>query len=565
MTHEIDVQALLKALELPTQDIELLAFCASNKSSRVTDWVDSLKTTQIVQTCGHLYQAIPQVLRLRTTLGERKSMLDSLFLAAYPCTISLGKAFLNQPLALPQNAQKAAVLGQTILKGLATGYFLILQDLCAEKKLKQTQQATAAEALFNGLQCLALMQLRNLQLYSQASPVIWRYANGFIQIAEHLKVGQLLVKPQFSGLSPATPLHCYLRMIALGGARLNQLTQVDMSHTFNALASWAQILKTSPTPATFWIDLSSNNPPMLTERKAAPETGRILHVDFSVLTQQLANLLEGEASLIGLDAEISIPPELSSPTTLHLENAWGRNIARTSNRHASEHTAEIVVGFQQCHSKLSGFNDFSEFLGEQKRTDTNKKPSGLSGLSNLLGALTPAASAKASSSASNPAAPLRVITQNISKDGYCLLWEGTQPVRIDAGDVIAIREHAKRDWSLGVIRWIRKLKSHSLIGVQLVSTKPQAVAASCNYDDGGYSDFMRAFTFPNSPPQKGSGLLTANILFDENTKIKLKLDCSSKPSLAKLASCQLTTGKAKAFNLELANEKEVSNKTQHAL
>ena len=565
MTHEIDVPALLKALELPTQDIELLAFCASNKSSRVTDWVNSLKTTQIVQTCGHLYQAIPQVLRLKTTLGERKNMLDSLFLAAYPCTISLGKAFLNQPLALPQTAQKAAVLGQTILKSLATGYLLILQDLCAEKKLKQAQQSTAAEALFNGLQCLALMQLRNLQLYSQASPIIWRYANSFIQLAEHLQVGQLLVKPQFTGLSPATPIDCYLRMVALAGARLNQLTQVDMSHTFNALASWAQVLKLSPTPATFWIDLSSNSPPILTERKAPPETGQILHFDFSVLTQQLANLLEGEASLIGLDAEISIPPELSSPTTIHLENAWGRNIVRTSNRHASEHTAEIVVGFQQCHSKLSGFNDFSEFLGEQKRVDTNKKPSGLSGLSNLLGALTPAASAKASNNTLSPTTPLRVITQNISKDGYCLLWEGIQPVRIDAGDVIAIREHAKRDWSLGVIRWIRKLKSHSLIGVQLVSTKPQAVAASCNYDDGGYSDFMRAFTFPNPPPQHGSGLLTANILFDENTKIKLKLDSNSKPSLAKLVSCQLTTGKAKAFNLEQASEKETPNKTQHAL
>ena len=564
MTHEIDVQALFNALELPAQDIELLAFCASNKSNRVTEWVDNLKTTQTVQTCGHLYQAIPQVLRLKTLAAERKAMLDSLFLVAYPCTLSLGKAFLNQPLALPQNAQKAAVLGQTILKSLATGYLLVLQNLCAEKKLKAAQQTAAAEATFNALQCLALMQLRNQQLYSQASPIIWRYANTLMQVAEHLDIQQLLVKPRFSGLSSATPSHCYLRMVALAGARLNQLTQIDMSHTFNALESWAQTLKFSVTPTTFWIDLNSSNPPMLTERKAPPETGRLLHIDFTMLTQQLANLLEGEANVIGHGLEITIPPEISSPTTLHLENAWGRNIARTSNRHSSEHTAEIVVGFQQCHSKLSGFDDFNEFLGEQTRTDKNKKPSGLS---NLLSALTPAASAKNTSNngAASTVAPLRVTTQNISKEGYCLQWEGVQPVRIDAGDVIAIREHAKRDWSLGVIRWIRKLKSHSLIGVQLVSTKAQAVAASCNYDDGGYSDFMRAFTFPNQPPQKGSGLLTANILFDENTKIKLKLDSAAKPTLAKLTTSQLTTGKVKAFHLQDINDSNTPDQAQHKL
>lgn len=563
MTHELDVKSLFAALELPAPDIELLAFCGSNKASRVADWADSLKTTQTVKTCGHLYQVIPQVLRLKTTTIERKQMLDSLFLVAYPCTLSLGKEFLNQPLALPQNAQKAAVLGQTILKSLATGYLMILEKLCAERKLKEPQLDMAAESSFNALQCLSLMQLRNQQLYSQASPVIWRYANSLIQIAQHLKVCNRLVKPRFTGFKVATPTHCYLRIVALAGARLNQLTQVDMGHTFNALESWSQALKISDTPATFWIDLNSSNPPLLLDRKTPPEHGNLMHFDFSVLTQQLASLLEGEANIVGHGVEISIPPEISSPTTLHLESAWGRNIARTSNRRSSEHTAEIVVGFQQCHSKLSGCDNFSDFLGEHHRATSNKKP-GIGDLSNLLGALTPAASAK-NNGQSTAATPLRVTTQNVSKEGYCLLWEGVQPVRIDAGDVIAIREHAKRDWSLGVIRWIRKLKSHSLLGVQLVSTKPQAVAASCSYDDGGYSDFMRAFLLPNQPPQHHSNLLTSNVLFDENTRIKLKLETNAKPSEAKLAECQLTTGKAKAFSLQEISEIRSTNANKHNL
>lgn len=555
MINNIDTTLIFNKLFLPTPDIELLAFCGDNKTSKVSEWVNSLKTTQTIKTCGQLYQAIPQVLRLKTTPLERKSMLDSLFLTAYPCCISLGKEFLNRPLTLPEQAQKTAVLGQTLLKTLATGYLLYIQKICTEKKLKAAQRTHAAEAIYNALQCLALMQLRNQQLYSQASPIVWRYANALIQLAEHLDVRDTLVKPQFSGFQPATPNHVYLRMVALAGARLNQLTQLDMGHVFNALEQWSKTLNFSSEPSTFWIDLQNDAPPQLQKRKPAPEYDSIAHIDFSPLTQQLANLLEGEANIVGNAPEIIIPPEISSPTTTHLEAAWGRNSLRNSQRRSSEHTAEIIIGFQQCHSKLSGIDDFNEFLGNGKKTSTNKGV-----LANLMGALTPAENTKAKTSAAFT--PLKVTTQNVSKEGYCLLWEGSQAVRIDAGDVVIIREHAKRDWGLGVIRWIRKLKNNSMLGIQLLNTKPQAVGASCNYDEGGYSDFMRAFILPSLHPQKNASILTANILFDEHAKIKIKTDTQSKPIQTKILECQITTGKIKAFELQNMSATPEQNGTQ---
>jgi hypothetical protein len=550
MIHVLDMQSLFERLELPSQDIDLLAFCGSNKASKVTEWADNLKTTQTLQTCNLLFQVLPQVLRLKTNHIERKLMLDSLFLVAYPSALGLAKEFLNQPLALPESSQKAAILGQTILKSIVTGYLLVFQSMYAEKKLKAPQVEYLGPALFNALQCLGLMQLRNQQLYSQASPLIWQYANALLQIGQHFHVLQRPVKSEFSGLLGATPEQCYLRMVALAAARLNQMTQLDMGHTFNALASWSSVIKFSETPATFWIDIASDSPPTLTERKPAPDLPTVVHVDFSSLTKQLANLVEGEANALGHAIEISIPPEISPSTALHLESAWGRNIARTSQRRASEHTAEIVVGFQLCHSKLSGVQDFGDFIGKSSISQDNGKSGDRINFSTIISALTPRASKISNSSAPTS---LRVTTQNVSKEGYCLLWNGVQPIKIDAGDVIAIREHAKREWSIGVIRWIRKLKSHSLIGVQLVTTKPEAVAASCNYSEGGYSDFMRAFLLRNQNGQAESSLLTANILFAENTKIKLKLKDGT-TTLAKLTKCQLSTGKVKAFGLQESSE-----------
>lgn len=554
-----DLSSLFKALELPKQDIDLLAFCASNKAAKVSDWVDNLKTTQTLATAAQLYQAIPQVLRLKVSASERKLMLDSLFLVAYPCTLSLGREFLNQPLALPETAQKAALLGQAILKGLVTGYLLVLEPLCEEKKRKQAQQAIAAHCLFNSLQCLALMQLRNQQLYSQASPLIWRFANSLYLIAEELELPYEVVKPQFSGLQPATISQVYLRIIAQASAKLNQMTQIDMGHAFNALENWSKVIKVAQEPATFWIDLDTTQGPTFSEKREPPSEGNIRHFDFSALTQQLSGLLEGDMTIVGNAISISIPPELSTPTTLHLEGAWSKHSSRSSNRKTSQQTAEVVVGFQQCHSKLSGVEDFGEFLGSEKKSKSKG-----SGISSLLGSLTPGGTK--SKPQTNTLTPLRVTTQNISKTGYCLLWEGTQPVRIDAGDVIAIREHAKRDWGLGVIRWIRKLKNHSLLGVQLLATKPQPVAAACNYDDGGFSDFMRAFLLPSQHPKDPADLLTANVLFDEHTRVRVKLDSDSKASEAKLGECQLSTGKVRAFSLiQSAASESLSEEDKHKL
>lgn len=558
----IDLSALFKALELPDQDIDMLAFCASNKAVKVNEWVDNLKTTQTLATAAQLYQAIPQVLRLKATPSERKLMLDRLFLVTYPCALSLGREFLNQPLALPETAQKAALLGQAILKSLVTGYFLVLSAFCDDKKRKPQQQTAVAECLFNSFQCLALMQLRNQQLYSQASPLIWRYANSLFLLAEHQELLHEIVKPQFSGLQPATIAQVYLRIIAQASAKLNQMTQIDMGHAFNALENWSRIIKIVPVPATFWIDLDGSQGPTFSEKREPPAEGNIRHFDFSPLTQQLTGLLEGDMTVVGNAISISIPPELSTPTTLHLEGAWAKHSARSSNRKTSQQTAEVVVGFQQCHSKLSGIEDFSEFVGSVKRVKS--KGAGIGGIGSLLGSLTPGGGKP---KPTNPSlTPLRVTTQNISKTGYCLLWEGSQPVRIDAGDVIAIREHAKRDWSLGVIRWIRKLKNHSLLGVQLLATKPQPVAAACNYDDGGFSDFMRAFLLPSHHPKEPADLLTAHVLFDEHTRVRVKLDSESKASEAKLGECQLSTGKVRAFALIQASSGEsVSEEDKHKL
>ena len=77
---------------------------------------------------------------------------------------------------------------------------------------------------------------------------------------------------------------------------------------------------------------------------------------------------------------------------------------------------------------------------------------------------------------------------------------------------------------------------------------------------------MRAFLLPSQHPKGPADLLTANVLFDEHTRVKVKLDSDSKASEAKLGECQLSTGKVRAFSLiQSAASESISEEDKHKL
>ena len=530
MTQSNLAQQALAKLNLPAQDIDFLTFCSGSKANKVAAWAEQLKVAQTLNTCAQLYQAIPQVLRLETGILERKTMLDHLMQVAYPCVEQLGKEFLNQPLALPDKAQKAAVIGQSILNNLSQGYLLFLRALSGEKRLKPAALDAAQEAIVNGLHCLALMQLRSQQLYSQAAPIIWRQAYCYVLVAERLELLHKAYSPKVNSLAPGSAWQGFVRMVAMANANSNQLTQVDMGHTFKVLPRWAEFIQASDTPSNFWLDLTSDKPAQKYSRQPPSELDTLLHLDFQPLIQQLQETLQQ-----GLGARKShlVPTEITSTTLSHLIAAWHQDASRSNDRLDSQHNAELIVGFSQCHKQLSSLTLDPDTVDQEEL---------------------------------NTIATLQVTTQNVSKGGYCFQWDGQQAARIDAGDLVLVREHARRGWSLGVIRWIRKLKSCSRFGIQLLSHKPAAVTACCAYENGGYSDKMRAFHLPqfmpgqaqndetqleaqtiNSAPQEA--LITGNVLFREHADIqwcKLTQDHNHQDILE---HCLMTTGKVQVFSL----------------
>ena len=104
MTADPRLQTLLERLNVPSQDLAALTFCAGSKDQQVREWVRALPLTRINHVSALLYKAVPEIGRLRTGSDTRLAILETLRPAVQQCIQGLSQHFLNQPLILPFKA-----------------------------------------------------------------------------------------------------------------------------------------------------------------------------------------------------------------------------------------------------------------------------------------------------------------------------------------------------------------------------------------------------------------------------------------------------------------------------
>src|SRR5690625_7848564 len=78
MIDETTLTAWLARIKVPERDLDALSFCASNKPARVRAWVQELPMTRVSYVCSLLYQALPEVARLKIAPAQRLEMPEGL-------------------------------------------------------------------------------------------------------------------------------------------------------------------------------------------------------------------------------------------------------------------------------------------------------------------------------------------------------------------------------------------------------------------------------------------------------------------------------------------------------
>lgn len=552
MSSLFDPTLGLSQFQLPPQDIRLLSFCESNKLARLKNWADALKLTQINPASVALYRAVPEVVRLQTDVKTRFEMLECLWQPIQQCLQGLCKEFLQQPLILPEKPRNAAILAQALQKHLVDGYSICIRELIGQKRLKGGQSELFCQAIARSIDAISIIVLRAYQLYANVPNKLWLRAHVLYQIAEFYDIHQqALLKGTCEEQNLRTIKDIYVRLIALGCSRPNQLSQNDILKTYQALGQWASNIRMMPSSTAdpnnfFLVDLQQDSAPINKSRFEGSPDNHLLEINFQALVGQLSKLSGSKSDDDwGSRAGIVMPPEINDSLLAHMLDCWSNATQRYQERKRSENEAEVCIGMIDCHYHLCGAIDFQDFLHPKSQLDDDFLSDGFDNLLANMG--------KQNQPADKPKVIkqtiYRTVIQNLSAGGFCLLWRGELPNKLESGELIGLREKGRRSWSVGVIRWVRQLKDASQLGVQLLTDQPVPYGAAVTYDMGGYSDHMRAIHIP-APimPDQPPSLLTAPMPFQENSRVKLKQDEHNVE--IRLKKCLFSTSKIRLFSFD---------------
>ena len=483
-TRHYQPSEFIKALSLPPQDMSRLAFCNSNKASVVKNWANTLKATQIYQTSIQLYKALPDLLCLKTDAKTRLEMLELLRPAVFAAAEGLSKDFLNQSLVLPEQAQKAAVMAQSMQKFLADGYCLCVRDTISGKRLKAPQSQLMATAIQRAIHAIAYIFMRNYQLYTQTAPSLWRKLHQLYLVAEHYDLLTAKVLGQAPLEKSATTVgNTYLSVLMLASSKANQVSQKDVQHIFSQLAEWSAAASLEAGPSkdreNIWlVDLSGDEAPKYKMDFKENENSIVLELNLKSLVSLIAKQGGVSSDILGGNHNVTIPATFPRPLIQHLLDAWAHVSQRQLKRTQVQSVAEVSIGLSDSHYCLADKTDFSAFLEQCGIDESAHNVSAFRGSLDIVDHL-------------DQRAMHRVSLKDVSAGGAKLFWSGASATKVQAGELLCFKELGKSSWSLGLVRWIRKFKAGAQLGVQIVSNKAKAIAVAQVHSSGAVAEYSR--------------------------------------------------------------------------
>lgn len=541
MTDTFDPILMLRSLGLPEADSTQLNFCGGARQAKVAQWVDDLKATQVSQTGVALYHAMPEVLRLKADPLAKYEILETLRPAVQQCIAGLALTYLHQPVTLSESAQKTAIVAQALEKHLIDGYSQVVLELASANKSNNYGRHVFICAVHRALTSLGLLFCRSFQLYTQVPRGLWRHLHTLYRTAEAYDLGDLTANDPILGAPLLSVREAYLRVLAAGVARLNQVAPMEAMRVFHALGNWAGSIRLEPMVAddpnvSFWLNLDADRPPLGRDRYLKTQGGDVRALDFGRVLEQLQRLANAspEAGRSSEDLPVSL--------VNHLCQAWEGETHRDMDRRGTAVMAKVAVGLFECHYQLAGERNFEAFM--QEPDDVEEVEVTLPSFANLT---SKNEQREQANTGLGQVFDVHIINQ--SSGGYCLQWQADTEARLEAGDLIAIREQGRRSWSLCMVRWLRRLKDGPQVGLKRLANNPQPIALSARLDDGDYCPFMRGFWLPGAQQPGGKTLLAPSLPFQAGHNIRVKVDGAI--TTGRLEQCTGGSAKVRHFTVNM--------------
>lgn len=569
---------MTEVLQLKVPKIQLTELSFTQTSAAAFDqWLSDLPKANLGELSRQLYHCFLEFNQLDISPEERLQRLEQLRPLTYFTLQGLSKHFLNSSLDLTPHQRKAANLAQSLQNHLAVGYKHVILGLCNKGASSQITQA-----LHRAISELSLTYLRACHLYCPTPSNIWLELHQLFSFAQqHELLDEQVADNENAPGAQLSILDTYRRVLLFSLCNSNHLRQKEQQHVFAACTLWCKEILLSPNPdeGLFAINLTQDQGPSYSALLKQTDNQLTWFIDTQPLREQLTQYLSTTETEQTIQAE-QLPIGIDQSILRHLSKTWGPMLPRAHKRVPGDGHLQLAIGFSATHFFIAGEEEFNLWLADQGSNQHERNQASqqsddvwshaadvadddLHINQHLNEALNfdqtiPDSSALA---ANYPLFEAQLI--DASPGGYSILWEGTPPPQLQAGEVLGIKND-KQHWNLAVVRWIRLQSSKKiLVGLQLLPPNPRPGAIAVVHTSGGYSQYMRCFLIEEPQGSDGQGtLLTPRISFQVGHKVRL-VD-NGQVHTSRLTECSEQTSSFAQFNFNtpsLETKKEPSKRS----
>ncbi len=527
---------------------------------KVSQWVDNLPKANLGDSCKAIYRLLVDANQSIIEPDKRLTILNIIEPESYQLVESLEKQFINDHISLTEKQKKVAALVQAIQTELAIGYHTVIDSLVSQE-IKWSGKKLLTQALAFAIYYHGQVIFRCYKLYASVPRRLWRELYCLFQIARQHELEDKSLDLT-SRIKNTSVQQEFTQIVLLSVANPYQLRQREITLLWDTLPQICDhvSLKTHAYNTQHYvIALDSSSPPIHKSLFKQVSKAQSLKLTTFTAIEQIKEML---AHVKNNDQQGTRQIMLFR----HIINCWSANAHRSFARTTCEGKLDISIGLAATHFLLI---ENAQANNDTQTSDTLERMEG-----SLKNVTIHEVSVKqreelkrtydymSSSGAPNAdvwsklyqtekerqqqARQAQSITKtrdtivrenykyqqvellNMSPNGYCIQIPSEQiPNHAQTGEILAFREPgASQQWSIGVVRWVRRQLKDSIIqmGVQLLAPGVTPVNIHLRNSKSDTNKIQRGLLLPElTGIGQPATLITNPLSFNLHSKVRLTL------------------------------------------
>ena len=574
------------------------------KARKVEQWIEALPMVNLGETARLIYSILNETNSLNYSYQDRLVFLEKIREPVKYVTDSMKKHFVGITFPLPEKNHKVAAATREILKAMATGYKIAVEDISKANSLFIDKKDMAL-LIHRAISYNNLVLLSSYQVYAPYPNNIWFELHQLYRFAEARKVHKTAISDEHLRFVKKTSITDeYLRALLLSLTSPYRLRLGEIAKVNDSLERWTkecELISVDDVPFEgdenyFITSLDNDIPPypmsLMDKAGPDPEDSQIIDTssDFDnrvIDTGKLASILKDEIKLTDDVVTTTITgidmsrPNLSQDLLKRLLIAWGLMSKRHFPRSSKQEKVKVTLGLSATHDFISKRNKKKVAPADDKSKTNfdnvaNFESSGVFDLNeeqpDVWNMVYPNSETvnyefpgqeqkkeltqiKTNDEKAKP--KYRVdnwVILNESANGYCIERLDGENTTVQVGELIGIKRGANGHswkWGIGVIRWMKFSEQNNLqVGIEMMN--PDAAAIGLR-SSSGRDQFQRTLMLPAlSAINQPATLITGPVPWREGHRVTLKILGKEMPIT--LTKSLQNTGHFAQFQFQIENE-----------